>query len=370
MTVRVAFVHDHLVQRGGSERVLVSMLQAFPKAPVFTAFYRPETTYPELRDADVRCLSLDRIPGLRRHHRAAFPAFPFFFSRQRVDADVVICNSSGWAQGVQATGPKIVYFHALARWLHTPLHDVAGRSVARQAAIAAFRRSVLGWDRKTVLSADRHLVAGLAMRKRVWDIYGVHADVLTPPVSFRREGPSVAVDSVAPGFFLAAARLVPYKNLDAVVAAFARLPDERLVVAGEGPDGRRLRDAAPPNVVFVGAAADAKLRWLYTNCRALVCAGFEPYGITPVEAAAFGKPTLALREGGLVDVVVEGETGEFFARPEAPAIADAARRIDAGRYDPTEFQRVLDRHSEASFTVGLRAIVDEELDRAGKPLTR
>src|SRR5207237_2016482 len=74
----VAFVHDHLVQRGGSERVLVSMLRAYPDAPVFTAFYRPESTYPELREADVRCLPVDRVPSLRRHHRAAFPALPFF----------------------------------------------------------------------------------------------------------------------------------------------------------------------------------------------------------------------------------------------------------------------------------------------------
>jgi len=33
------------------------------------------------------------------------------------------------------------------------------------------------------------------------------------------------------------------------------------------------------------AAADAQLRWLYANCRALVCAGFESYGLTPIEAA-------------------------------------------------------------------------------------
>ena len=360
---RVAFVHDHLVQRGGSERVLVSMLRAYPGAPVFTAFYRPESTYPELREADVRCLLVDRVPALRRHHRAAFPALPFFFSRQHVDADVVICNSSGWAQAVQSTGRKVVYFHALARWLHTPIRDVAGRSVGRQAAIAVFRRALLRWDRRTVLSADRHVVAGLAMRTRVHDVYGVDADVLPPPVSFRADGPKVAAHGLVSGFFLCAARLVPYKNLDAVVAAFARLPDECLVVAGEGPDGRRLRDAAPPNVRFVGDADDGELRWLYANCRGLICAGFEPYGITPIEAAALCKPTLALREGGLVDVVVEGQTGEFFERPDPEAIADGVRRLDGGHYDAAGFQRVRDRHSETTFTAGLRAIVDQELDR-------
>src|SRR5437016_14180195 len=90
MSAPVAFVHDHLVQRGGSERVLVSMLQAFPDAPVFTAFYRPETTYPELAHADVRCLPVDRVPGLRRHHRPAVPGLPPVFSPPPVGADAVI----------------------------------------------------------------------------------------------------------------------------------------------------------------------------------------------------------------------------------------------------------------------------------------
>src|SRR5579864_1133608 len=124
--VTVAFVHDNLVQRGGSERVLLSMLAAFPGAPVFTAFYRPEATYPALMDHDVRAVAMNRVGALRRHHRAAFPALPFVFSRLDVDADVVVCSSSGWAQGVRTSGRKVVYFHALAQWLHSPVGHVAG----------------------------------------------------------------------------------------------------------------------------------------------------------------------------------------------------------------------------------------------------
>src|SRR4051795_12435053 len=99
--MKVAFVHDHLVQRGGSERTLATMLRAFPGTPVYTAFYRPDATYTELRDYDVRPFAVDRLPGLRRHHRVAFPVLPLLSARRQIDADVVICSSSGWAQGVQ-----------------------------------------------------------------------------------------------------------------------------------------------------------------------------------------------------------------------------------------------------------------------------
>jgi len=363
----VVFVHDHLAQRGGSERVLVSMLRAFPGAPVFTSLYWDDATYPELRDADIRCLAIDRVPGLRRHHRSAFPVLPLLFSRLKLDASLVICNSSGWSQAVQTGGRKVVYLHALARWVHTPTAQVAGDSVARRAAVMLLGRSLASWDRRTVRSADRHLVAGPAMQARVRQAYGLEADILPPPVSLRADGPTRPVNGVAPGFFLSVARLVPYKNLDAVAAAFAVLPDQRLLVAGRGPDGARLRAHAPGNVMFVGDADDATLRWLYANCRAIVCAGYEPYGMTPVEAAAFAKPALVLRDGGLVDVVQEGCTGEFFDRPEPDAIVEAVRRLDAGTYGEAAFASVRDRHSEGAFVAGLRAVAEQELDRAARP---
>ena len=366
----MAFVHDHLVQRGGSERVLVSMLRAFPDAPVFTSFFHPESTYPELSHADIRCLPLDRVPTLRRHHRAAFPVLPFAYARHHVDADVVICSSSGWAQGVQTDGRKIVYFHALAHWLHTPVRHVAGKSGPRRLLFAVPRRTLMGWDRRTVLSADRHLVAGATMQRRVSDAYGLDALVLPPPVGIGPEGPAAGAPGTTPGFFLSAARLMPYKNLDAIVAAFALLPDERLVVAGDGPERRRLVASAPPNVQFVGTADDAQLRWLYANCRALICAGFEAYGLAPIEAAAFGKPTVALREGGLADVVVEGETGEFFDRPEPTAIAEAVRHLEISCYDRGAFDRVRLDHAPSAFIAGLQRVVEEELALGDKPLNR
>src|SRR5438309_1359409 len=69
----VALVHDYLTQRGGAERVVLSMLKAFPDSVLYTSLYLPDGTFPEFRWADVRPLTLDRIPALRHHHRAALP---------------------------------------------------------------------------------------------------------------------------------------------------------------------------------------------------------------------------------------------------------------------------------------------------------
>src|SRR5439155_18141214 len=70
----VALVHDYLTQRGGAERVVLSMLRAFPGSPLHTSLFEPTATFGELASANVVPLPINRIPVLRRHHRFALPA--------------------------------------------------------------------------------------------------------------------------------------------------------------------------------------------------------------------------------------------------------------------------------------------------------
>src|ERR671923_1711210 len=114
----VAIVHDYLTQRGGAERVVLSMLKAFPGAPVYTSLYYPEGTFEEFREIEIRRSFLDRAVPLRRRHRLALPLLASAFSRMRVDAEVAVCSSSGWAHGARVRGRKVVYCHTPARWLY------------------------------------------------------------------------------------------------------------------------------------------------------------------------------------------------------------------------------------------------------------
>ena len=124
----VVLVHDYLTQRGGAERVVLSMTRAFPHAPLYTSLYDPRATFPEFGEIDVRTLPINRLPPLRRHHRAALPLLAPSFSSLRISADVVICSSSGWAHGARVEGRKIVYCHTPARWLYQSDRYLRGRS--------------------------------------------------------------------------------------------------------------------------------------------------------------------------------------------------------------------------------------------------
>ena len=362
----VAIVHDYLTQRGGAERVVLSMMKAFPDAPLYTSLYAPERTFPEFAGADIRSLPLNSWSVFRNHHRLALPLLAPAFSRLEVDARVVLCSSSGWAHGVRVTGRKIVYCYAPARWLYQGDAYIGGTGARRYfkaSALTVLRRRLIRWDKQAAASADRYLTSSSAVRDRIQSVYGIDAEVLACPPALKPDGPRRPVEGLDEGFVLCVSRLLPYKNVDVIVEAFDRLRDQRLVVVGTGPAAAAIAESASPNVSLLGSVDDSELRWLYESCSGLVAASYEDYGLTPLEAAAFGKPSAVLRWGGFLDTVAEGETGVFFDEPNARAVHGAVAGMLARSWDAERLRRHAARFSEESFIGRLRTVVGEEAGR-------
>jgi glycosyltransferase involved in cell wall biosynthesis len=355
--VTVAIVHDYLTQRGGAERVVLSMLKAFPRAPLHTSLYDHTGTFSDFERADVRACGLSRIGVLRRKHRLALPLLAPAFDRLRVTADVAICSSSGWAHGATVMGRKIVYCHTPARWLYQPERYLRSRAAAR-VPLAVLRPYLLRWDRRAAATADLYLANSSVVRDRIWRAYGVSAEIVSPPHAADPSAPQRPVAGIRPDFFLCVSRLLPYKNVDAVIAAFGGLPHERLVVVGSGPDRARLQAASTANVRLLGAVDDLQLRWLYANCVGVLCASYEDFGLTPLEAAAFGRPAAVLRWGGFLDTVVEGKTGIFFEQPHAREVREAVLRLRARPWDDTALRTQAAHFSEAGFIARLTELVE------------
>lgn len=356
--MKVALAHDYLTLRGGAERVVLAMAAAFPGAPVHTSLYDPEGTFPEFADLDVRVSPLDRVPGLRRHHRAAMPLLPSAFARMHVDADVVLCSSSGWAHGVGTRGRTVVYCHTPAPWLYDPgmfLGQTAGPLTRAVRGLAA--GPLTRWDRAAAARASSYLVNSTVVAERVRRCYGREAQVLHPPAAVRPGGERRPVPGIAPGFFLVVSRLFEYKNVAAVVQAVEQVEGARLVVVGRGPDEGRLRGLAGPATTFLTDVSDDQLRWLYDGCRALVAAADEDFGLTPLEAYAFGRPAVCWRRGGYLDSMSEGVSGVFFDAPTPASVADALRAAQERAWDPAAVRAWAERFSAARFAAGLQAAV-------------
>jgi len=324
----LAIVHDYLTQRGGAERVVELFTEVFPGAPVYTSLYDPDATFEGFEHVDVRTGALDRVGALRRHHRAALPLLAPWFAHQRIDADVVLASSSGWAHEVRTSGRLVVYCHAPARWLYQPeryLRATGGSSPAK--AVASLALGLLGpplrhLDRTAARRAATYVANSSATAELVRTLYDLDAEVLCPPPALDADGEQRAVAGLEPGFVLSVARLLAYKHVDIVVDAAAQL-DRRLVVVGDGPERRRLEARAPSSVVFLGVVDDATLRWCYANAAALVSVGFEDFGLAPLEAAVFGTPTVARRFGGALDTVVDSDTGTLLDEVTVASVRDA-----------------------------------------------
>jgi glycosyltransferase involved in cell wall biosynthesis len=218
------------------------------------------------------------------------------------------------------------------------------------------------WDYRTAAGPNAIIANSGFVARRIHKVYGRGAEVIPPPVTLS----SQRYDGPRGNHFLVASRLVPYKNVEAVVRAFAQLPGLNLVVAGTGPEAERLKAIATPNVTFAGFVSDEELRRLMTTARAFVFAAEEDFGIIVVEAQSEGTPVLALGRGGAREtVLVRGpnRTGMFFDTPEPDAIAscvcDFIRQEDSFTREACRNQA--EPFSAELFRIRFSRFVDEQL---------
>lgn len=352
---RIAIAHDYLTQKGGAERVVLALHRMWPDAPIYTTFYDAEGTFPEFKDAHIITSPLNRVGLLRKDPRRALPLLPLASSLMHVKEPVAVVSTSGWAHGFRYDGDTLVYCHTPARWVYL-LDDYlgeGGRDSIKGRIARVLRPGLRRWDRAAVRRRSRYVANSTVVRERIEDVYELDSvDLVFPPHSVSTDGPQEPIPGAErmaeDGFLLSVARLMPYKHVDVAVEAAARA-GRPLVVIGKGPEEARLRAMAGEDVVFGQDLTDAQLRWAYAHAAALIAASHEDFGITPLEASAWGVPTVALRAGGYLDTIVDGVNGVFVEEPTVEAVAGGVGRLLAHDWDRGAMQAHAERYSEVEF---------------------
>lgn len=362
---KIAIAHDYLTQKGGAERVVLALHRMWPDAPIYTTFYDPEGTFPEFKDARIITSPLNRVGPLRKDPRRALPLLPLASSLMHVKEPIAVVSTSGWAHGFRYDGATLVYCHTPARWVYL-LDDYlgeGGRDSIKGRIARVLRPGLRRWDRASVRRRSRYVANSTVVKERIEDVYGLDGvDLVFPPHSVSTEGPQAPIPGAErlaeDGFLLSVARLMPYKHVDVAIEAAARA-GRPLVVIGKGPEEARLRAMAGEDVVFGQDLTDAQLRWAYAHATALIAASHEDFGITPLEASAWGVPTVALRAGGYLDTIVDGVNGVFVEEPTVDAVAAGVERMLAADWDRDAMRGHADRFSEEAFARQIRALVAE-----------
>jgi glycosyltransferase involved in cell wall biosynthesis len=367
-TRQVARVQDFLLDVRGAERVFLALCDLFPQADLFTAVYDERGTEGRFAARRPTTSFLQRMHPDARTFRALLPLYPYAMEALDLRGyDLVISSSSAWAHGVIADADAV---HVC--YCHNPFRYAWNAREATLAKYDPLRRAALGfvfqrwrqWDWIAAQRVDQYAANSETTRKRVKRYFGREATVLYPPVETERFAPGPVGDE-----FVVLSELMPHKRIDLAIAAFneLRLP---LTVVGNGPDARRLRRMAGPTIRFTGRVSDAEAAALLSSARALVVTATEEFGIAAVEAQAAGRPVIALREGGVRETVLEGETGLFFDRAQPAALVEAVRGFDPAAFDPDACMANAQRFDVAHFRHGLRSLVERAIESERPPRPR
>lgn len=376
--MRVAIVHDWLYVVGGAERVLKEILRIYPEAQVFTLFdVLDEEQRRSIGYTKSEVSFLQRFPRVDKFHRHLLPLMPLAIEQLDLAGyDLVISSSCAVAKGV-ITGPEqvhVAYVHSPMRYAwdlqNQYLKESGGRLRIKEALARSMLHRLRLWDSSSSLRADAVVANSAYIARRIRKTWGREATVIHPPVTVAPRASNLPRQT----HFLTAGRLVSYKNVASVVEAFRLMPDQRLIVAGTGPDEKRLRELAGPNVAFSGFVSDGEMRNLMATAKALVFAAEEDFGIIPVEAQAEGTPVLALGRGGARETVVDlgpRRTGMFFDDPNAEHIAACVNAFLAHEQSFTReaCQQQARLFSADRFRARFKAFVDQEMRRAGRSVS-
>ncbi|WP_445149023.1 glycosyltransferase [Baekduia sp. Peel2402] len=347
---RAAIAHDWLTIPGGSEKVVLELLQLLPHAEVFTSVYDPEPWVDKLAGVPVHPSFLNRIPKATTQYPKLLPLMNRAFESFDLSGfDLVVSSSHSCAKNV-LTPPDtkhVCYCHTPMRHAWEPGY-LAGEDLGRVGRLAASvlmpgvrRNDFLGASRPDLFVANSSFVA-----RRIEKYYRRDSVVVHPPVEIAQhlERPRAQDD-----YYLLLGRVIPYKRVDLALAACAKL-GRRVKVVGTGRAMEAAKAAAGPEAEFLGFVPDEELGDVLAGARALLFPGAEDFGIVPVEAQAAGIPVIAYGAAGVLDSVIDGETGVFFSEQTPDALAAAillfeelsldeqAIRDNARRFSPERFR--------------------------------
>jgi glycosyltransferase involved in cell wall biosynthesis len=348
----------------GGEKVLEALCELHPDADIFTLFYTRGALSDIIERHRIHASPLQALPFVSRYYRRLLPLYPLAIEQFDLDSyELVLSVSHCAAKSVITNGRArhICYCNAPMRYAWDQFDAYFGSERVGPFASHWIYRPMLTrlarWDAATASRVDRFIANSRNVAARIRRYYNRDATVVYPPVDTEFYQPDT---TSADGHFLIVSALVPYKRIDVAIAACRRI-GARLRIVGDGPDRARLQQQANRDVEFIGRATNEAIRDEYRRALAVLLPGEEDFGIVPLEAQACGRPVVALRRGGALETVIDGETGVFFDELTADGMVPALEAVARLRVDADRLRRNAERFSRANHVRHLRAAIDETI---------
>jgi glycosyltransferase involved in cell wall biosynthesis len=356
---RVAISHEWLTIPGGSEKVVLQLLELFPDADIYTSVYDPGPWPEAIRRERVHTSFLNRIPGATRIYPRLLPLMNAAFESFDLSGyDLVLSSNHACAKNV-ITPPRtqhVCYCHTPMRYVWDPGFFAGEQLGAAERLLLPLlvgrlrRQDALASSRPDVFVANSTHVAARIKKYYRRDSYVIH-----PPVDVDRFR---AIERRPSDYYLFLGRLVPYKRPDLAIDACQQL-GRRLKVVGGGRANDQLTRNLGPDVEFLGELDDNALAGALAGARALLFPGEEDFGIVPVEAQAAGVPVIAYSYSGARDSVLDGVSGVLFDEQSTDGLAAAIERFERMSFSEEDVRNNAGRFSSEDFRGRMATLLNE-----------
>ena len=365
--MKIAFVHDYLVQYGGAERVLECLCELYPYAPIYTIVHNKEAMHGVFEDKRIYTSYLQKFPFARKRHRI-FPLLmppaieQFDFSLY----DIVVSDSSSYAKGI-ITGPDtlhICYMHTPMRYAWDDCQKYTRdfyfpRLIKRLIPFAM--NYIRLWDKISADRVDIFIANSNFVARRIKKYYQKDSIVVHPPVDTKNF--SIVNDvQKSEKYFLMVGRLITYKRHDIAIEAFNKL-GLKLKIIGRGPELKRLKKIAKSNIEFLNRVDDEDLKKYYAGCEAFIFPQEEDFGIVAIEALASGKPLIAYRGGDIPEHMEEEKMGVFFDKQSPETIIEAVGKFEKMSFDPEYIRSKVLKFDREIFKEKMKEIIERETEK-------
>ena len=318
--MKIALVHDYLIDFGGAERVLLALHEIYPEAVVFTSIVdknKMGESWKYFEKLKIKTSWFNKIPFASKLISPLRFLLPTIWGSFDLSSYDLIIDSSAWAitRGFKSRKNQIeiCYCHTPPRYLYG--FDTSrdwnklwfGKLVKIYAAI--INRFIKIYDFNSAQKVDYFVANSENVKKRIEKIYHRDSVVIYPPVELLKKQEGIMNNEK---YFLTGGRLVAAKNFDLIIKA-CKKENFKLKIFGTGILENDLKSLGNEKVEFLGKVPEEKLFELYKNASGFIVAQKdEDFGITTIEAQLAGCPVIAYHGGGYLESVVDGKTGIFF----------------------------------------------------------
>lgn len=365
--MKTALIHEWLVTQAGAESVLQSIYSLYPGS-IFTLFHDADGLKDTLwENIPVTTSMLQRLPFARKHHRAFLPLYPMAIEQFDLrEYNLILSSSYAVAKGVLTSSDQlhICYCHSPMRYIWDLTFQYLEAANLQGGLKSFFIRAIFHyirtWDAVSAMRVNEFVANSQYIARRIKKCYNRDATVIYPPVDVE----NFSINDKKENYFITISRLVPYKRIDLLVHAFneLKLP---LIIIGEGPDKKRLKEIAHKNVHLLGYIPVAEMKEYLSKARAFVFSAEEDFGIVNVEAQACGVPVIAYGRGGALESVIPYQTGVFFYKQNTQHIIAAVNDFLAAEdsFDPYIIRANAQQFPRSRFEAEFKQFVDNAWDR-------